>query len=159
MNRYGAILTCLGFQEGLLEPLVKHVVKPFARELWPEWVSATDCNETYGFVVRYKIGEDLDLAEHADTSNVTLNACLGRNFTGGDIYFKGVRFTDSAEDKDERCVGHRKGVALLHLGGHFHGVDAITSGERSNLVLWATGEGGVVRIRPDRPPAHRVVEV
>lgn len=151
MNRYGAILSQLGFQEGLLQPMMQHVVKPFARELWPEWVDPGDCDETYGFVVRYKIGEDVDLAEHADTSNVTLNACLGRDFAGGDLYFKGLRFTDSAEDQEERLVPHSKGAAVLHLGGQFHGVHPITSGERSNLVLWATGQNGVVRIRPSTP--------
>lgn len=148
MNRFGAILSQLGFQESLLQPITRHVLAPFARELWPEWVGPNDCDETYGFVVRYKIGEDLDLAEHADSSNVTLNVCLGRAFEGGDIYFKGVRFTGSENDKEERRVGHRKGTALLHLGGHFHGVDKITSGERCNCVLWATGGGGRVRIRP-----------
>lgn len=151
MNRYGAILSNLGFQEELLQPLMKQVVLPFARELWPEWVAAEDCDETYGFVVRYRLGEDVDLAEHADTSNVTLNACLGREFAGGDLYFKGVRFTGSAEDKEERLVGHSKGSALLHLGGHFHGVHPLTAGERSNLVLWGTGQYGVVRIRPTTP--------
>lgn len=153
MNRYGAILSNLGFQETLLEPLMKHVVMPFSHFLWPEWVDKKDCDETYGFVVRYRIGEDVDLAEHADTSNVTLNACLGREFEGGDLYFKGVRFTDSCDTKEplEPAVAHKKGRAVLHLGGHFHGVLPITSGERSNLVLWATGQGGVVRIRPSTP--------
>jgi len=149
MNRFGSILSQLGFQTGLLEPLMAEVAKPFSRMLWPEWVSERDCDETYGFVVRYRIGEDLDLAEHSDTSNITLNACLGKDFEGGDLYFKGCRFTDSAEDTVEHLVRHRKGVAVLHLGGQSHGVHPITSGERSNLVLWATAPGGVVRIRPD----------
>merc|ERR1719210_956276 len=139
MNRYGAILSQLGFQEGLLDPIMKHVVVPFANELWPEWVGVTDCGETYGFVVRYRLGEDVELAEHADTSNVTLNACLGRGFEGGDLYFKGCRFTESKTDTTEHYVTHRKGTAVLHLGGHFHGVRPLTGGERSNLVLWATG--------------------
>jgi len=151
MNRYGAILSHLGFQERLLEPLVQAVVQPFARELWPEWVGAADCTETYGFVVRYRVGEDVDLALHADTSNVTLNACLGREFEGGDLYFKGVRFTGSADDAEEWPVAHRRGSALIHLGGHFHGVRPLANGDRSNLVLWATGSQGMVRIRPTTP--------
>jgi hypothetical protein len=151
MNRFGAILSHLGFQEGLLEPLMKYVVKPLSRELWPQWVDTEDLDETYGFVVRYRIGEDVDLAEHADTSNVTLNACLGREFAGGELYFKGVRFTDSGDDTETHDVSHKRGSAVLHLGGHFHGVYPITSGERSNLVLWGTGEGGYVRIRPATP--------
>ncbi|CAE7462716.1 ICU11 [Symbiodinium natans] len=103
MNRYGAILSHLGFQEGLLQPLMRLVVKPLARELWPEWVDPTDCDETYGFVVRYRTGEDVELAEHADTSNVTLNVCLGKDFTGGELYFKGVRFTPSQDDPQAQC--------------------------------------------------------
>merc|ERR1712050_785587 len=98
MNRFGAILSHLGFQEGLMDPLMRHVVKPLARELWPEWVAADDCDETYGFVVRYRMGEDVELAEHADTSNVTLNACLGREFQDGGLYFKGVRFTATSKE-------------------------------------------------------------
>lgn len=151
MNRYGAILSQLGFQEGLLEPLMRFVVLPFATMLWPEWVARDDCDETYGFVVRYKIGEDVDLAEHADTSNVTLNACLGREFTGGELYFKGCRCTASQDQTAKYDVGHKRGTALLHLGGHFHGVYPLTSGDRHNLVLWATHRGGVVRIRPTTP--------
>merc|ERR1719253_2294564 len=108
MNRYGAILSYLGFQKGLLQPLMKEVVKVFSRLLWPEWVAECDCDETYGFVVRYRIGEDVELAEHADTSNVTLNACLGRDFGGGDIFFKGCRFTDSEKDTNQKDVSHRR---------------------------------------------------
>jgi len=151
MNRYGAILSHLGFQEGLLEPLMRCVLAPLGHELWPEWVCLRDCDETYGFIVRYRIGEDVDLAEHADTSNITLNVCLGRDFADGDLYFKGVRFTDSEHEQQEYIVGHRKGIAVLHLGGHFHGVRPISKGERSNLVVWGTGADGVVRIRPDSP--------
>eukprot|EP00746_Dinoflagellata_sp_MGD_P079514 gnl/MRDRNA2_/MRDRNA2_31801_c0_seq1.p1 gnl/MRDRNA2_/MRDRNA2_31801_c0~~gnl/MRDRNA2_/MRDRNA2_31801_c0_seq1.p1 ORF type:complete len:301 (+),score=58.09 gnl/MRDRNA2_/MRDRNA2_31801_c0_seq1:84-986(+) len=154
MNRFGAILSQLGFQDGLLIPMMNLLVAPLAAALWPQWAGdkVHDCDEAYGFVVRYRLGEDVDLAEHADTSNVTLNACLGREFSGGDIYFKGVRFTDTDNDTEQRYVSHRRGTALIHLGGHFHGVNAIKSGERSNFILWCTGRGGVVRIRPDSSP-------
>jgi len=151
MNRYGAILSDLGFQKGLLEPIMSCVMLPFARVLWPTWVTQQDCADMYGFVVTYEVGGDLSLAEHSDTSNVTLNACLGSQFTGGDLYFKGVRFTDSEDDKRELLVSHTPGKAVIHLGGHVHGAHPITSGKRSNLILWATGKDGVVRIRPDNP--------
>lgn len=32
--------------------------------------------------VTYKIGEDLDLATHIDSSDITINVCLGKEFTG-----------------------------------------------------------------------------
>ena len=60
-----------------------------------------DCAERYGFVVRYATDEDRELAEHSDTSNVTLNVCLGREFIGGSLYFKGCAWLW----KEERCGG------------------------------------------------------
>ena len=39
------------------------------------------------FTVKYKIGEDLNLGYHFDNAEVTLNVCLGKTFTGGDLYF------------------------------------------------------------------------
>lgn len=148
MNRFGAILSQLGFQKGLLDPLMHEVIAPLSQMLWPEWVAPDDAVETYGFVVRYRLGEDTDLAEHSDTSNVTANVCLGREFEGGDIYFKGVRMTSSENTLTSFSVGHRKGSVLLHLGGHRHGVQPLVCGERSNLILWGTAECGRVRIVP-----------
>ena len=34
------------------------------------------------FVVKYKIGEDVDLAEHFDNAEVTLNVSLSETYTG-----------------------------------------------------------------------------
>jgi hypothetical protein len=36
----------------------------------------------YEIQVKYAMGEDLDLATHVDASDITLNVCLGRTFTG-----------------------------------------------------------------------------
>lgn len=109
---------------------------------------ADDCLEQYGFSVEYSLGGDRALAEHSDTANVTLNVCLGREFAGGELYFKGVRFTPSAEKSERDVVAHRPGWALLHLGGHVHCATPLEAGERVNLILWCQGEHGTVRIRP-----------
>mmetsp|Transcript_62994 Transcript_62994/g.172979 ORF Transcript_62994/g.172979 Transcript_62994/m.172979 type:complete len:197 (+) Transcript_62994:468-1058(+) len=147
MNRHGAILSDLGFTE-LLNSLAERVIGPLGRHLYPQWCGALDCAEVYGFSVRYARGEDVSLAEHSDTANVTLNVCLGRTFTGGDLYFKGVRFTETADQQARHEVAHRPGWALLHLGGHVHAAQPLESGERVNLILWCQGPGGTVRIRP-----------
>ena len=134
MNRYGLILSDLGFGD-LLRALSNQLVAPLALELFPEWVGVRDCEEQYGFSVDYSChGGDRGLAEHSDTSNVTLNVCLGRQFTGGELAFKGVRFTASADRTEKDLVAHRPGWALLHLGGHIHSATALASGERSNLI-------------------------
>ena len=65
---------------------------PIARLLYPEWVER-GLDSHRAFIVKYAIGEDLDLSYHFDNAEVTLNVCLGKKFTGGTLYFgpmKGV---------------------------------------------------------------------
>ena len=148
MNRHGAILSHLGFGD-LLKGLCEFCA-PLACDVYKKWIGAEELEEQYGFTVRYQRGQDLSLAEHFDTSNLTLNICLGRDgFTGGDLFFKGVRCTESAKsDVVAGHVGHTPGWCVLHLGGHKHGASPIGQGERINLIIWCTGELGTVRIVP-----------
>ncbi|KAM7269652.1 hypothetical protein ACFE04_025149 [Oxalis oulophora] len=44
-----------------------------------------------GCVVEYEIDRDVELGFHVDDSEVTLNVCIGREFSGADLFFKGVR--------------------------------------------------------------------
>ena len=37
----------------------------------------------HGFIVEYAVGKDASLDFHVDASDVTLNVCLGKEFTGG----------------------------------------------------------------------------
>jgi len=148
MNRYGLILSDLGC-EALLDGLCSRVAAPLGERLYPEWVGTDDCAETYGFSVSYELGGDVALAEHADTANLTLNLCLGsEGFSGGELSFKGVRFTPTEHQQEKAVVAQRPGWALLHLGGHKHAALPLTGGERTNLIVWCTGKDGVVRIRP-----------
>lgn len=73
---------------------------------------------------------------HHDASEVTLNVCLGRKFTGAGLRFCG-RFGSSTHRKSVCVLSHAPGRAVLHLGRQRHGADAIASGERLNLILWA----------------------
>jgi len=158
MNRFGAILTSLGFQEGLLEQLARHIVRPLANALYPQWVQGSEVEEVFGFLVRYDLTGDVELAEHADASCVTLNVCLGpeepgglgrQGFQGGNLVFRGVRFQDEdASTRPQKAIEHKVGVAILHLGQHLHQAERITKGERENLIMWLTGKGGWVRVRP-----------
>lgn len=36
-------------------------------------------------------GQDVDLSYHYDNAEVTINVCLGREFTGGQLYFGDMR--------------------------------------------------------------------
>jgi predicted 2-oxoglutarate/Fe(II)-dependent dioxygenase YbiX len=77
----------------------------------------------------------MDLSEHVDDSEVTLNVCLGKEFQGGSLYFKGIKGTES-EYKENIEYNHKVGKAVLHVGKHIHGANKIESGERVNLIIW-----------------------
>lgn len=156
MNRYGAILDQLGFEESMTY-LSRRYLRPLGQMLFPWLIARGDADEHYAFVVRYKLGEDVELAEHADASVLTLNANLGLptsqgGFKAGALAFKGTRFVD----KDPRAVPARlvqfdrmqPGEAILHLGGQYHAALPIESGERINLVVWLHGKHEVVRVAP-----------
>ena len=148
MNRHGCILSNLGFQTGLLSRLGE-VARPLGLALYPEALREDDINDFYGFSVRYSVDGDVNLAEHADAAALTLNVCLGDDFKGGHLLFRGVRFHDpDAETQPPQSVTHEPGVALIHLGQHLHAASTLTKGTRENIVLWATGRHGYVRIAP-----------
>eukprot|EP00026_Physarum_polycephalum_P008552 Phypoly_transcript_08640.p1 GENE.Phypoly_transcript_08640~~Phypoly_transcript_08640.p1 ORF type:complete len:470 (+),score=70.41 Phypoly_transcript_08640:86-1411(+) len=133
MNRYGAVLDEIGFG-AMMDNLMNKYISPFARFLFAD-VGGDNLNERHAFVVQYKIGEDLNLKEHTDRSAVTLNVCLGKDFTGGNLLFKGIKGTPS-EHVENFEYAHVVGKGLLHLGKHIHQADNITSGERYNLIVW-----------------------
>lgn len=92
MNNYGLILDDIGtrrfqfFSNGLgfqsmITEMIKKCVTPLAKHLFPDYGGA-NLDSHHAFIVRYKIGEDLDLSTHTDDSEVTLNVCLGKDFTG-----------------------------------------------------------------------------
>merc|ERR550539_102672 len=84
------------------------------------------------FVVKYKIGEDVDLAEHFDNAEVTLNVSLSETYTGGEIVFRG----DSGNEFDLAIHEHDLANGILHRGGHLHKALPIESGERWNFIIW-----------------------
>ena len=98
--RKGAILDDLGLDDAM-QALVDAVVAPLAAAAFPEWCGPKDCVGHYGFAVRYNAAEaggDVALAAHTDTSNATLNVCLGRDsFEGGALAFGGLRYTESED--------------------------------------------------------------
>eukprot|EP00808_Paulinella_micropora_P009460 g78539.t1 len=110
-----------------------------------------ELNDHHTFLIQYEPGEDADLASHVDSSLITINVCLGKDFTGGQLYFHGLKgSTQSANDPYEtphpqapegckHCIAlytHQPGFAVIHLGRQIHGANRITSGLRSNVVIW-----------------------
>ncbi|PKI48346.1 uncharacterized PKHD-type hydroxylase At1g22950 [Punica granatum] len=138
MNKYGAVLDDFGF-ETMLDRLLEGFVRPMSRVFFPEVGGAT-LDSHHGFVVEYGKDRDVDLGFHVDDSEVTLNVCLGKQFSGGELFFRGTRcdkhVNTGSQSEEIFDYTHVPGRAVLHRGRHRHGARATTSGHRINLLLW-----------------------
>jgi hypothetical protein len=132
MNNYGLILTDL--MGSAISDLMKQYVEPISRIVFPDQ-DTTGFQSHHSFIVKYKIGEDLDLDEHVDSSDVTINLSLGKEFTGGEVYFRGIK---GASDEKTSYFEYPSvpGRAIIHLGRHVHGSKELKSGTRANLIIW-----------------------
>ncbi|GER48815.1 2-oxoglutarate (2OG) and Fe(II)-dependent oxygenase superfamily protein [Striga asiatica] len=138
MNKYGVVLDDFGM-ETMLDKFMEDFIRPLSRVFFAE-VGGSTIDAHHGFVLEYGMDRDLDLGFHVDDSEVTLNVCLGKQFSGGELFFRGVRCekhvntgTHSEEIFD---YSHAPGRAVLHRGRHRHGARATTAGNRVNLLLW-----------------------
>ncbi|XP_043696038.1 2-oxoglutarate and iron-dependent oxygenase domain-containing protein CP2-like [Telopea speciosissima] len=138
MNKYGAVLDDFGL-ETMLDKLMDDFIRPISRVLFPE-VGGSTLDSHHGFVVEYGKDRDVDLGFHVDDSEVTLNVCLGKQFSGGELFFRGIRCEKhvNTETQSEEILdySHVPGKAVLHRGRHRHGARATTAGHRINLLLW-----------------------
>ncbi|CAH2053408.1 unnamed protein product [Thlaspi arvense] len=130
MNKYGAVLDDFG-----LDTMLEKLMEVFFSD-----VGGATLDSHHGFVVEYGKDRDVDLGFHVDDSEVTLNVCLGNQFVGGELFFRGTRcekHVNTATKSDEifdYC--HIPGQAVLHRGRHRHGARATTAGHRVNMLLW-----------------------
>lgn len=138
MNKYGAVLDDFGL-DTMLDKLMAEFINPLASVFFPN-LCGSSLDSHHGFVVEYSKDRDLELGFHVDDSEVTLNVCLGKQFTGGDLFFRGVRCEDHVNGttypEEISEYSHVPGQAVLHAGRHRHGAKIITSGYRVNLILW-----------------------
>ncbi|KAG5240431.1 hypothetical protein OIU76_023307 [Salix suchowensis] len=138
MNKYGVVLDDFGL-ETMLNKLMEGYICPLSRVFFPE-VGGLTLDSHHGFVVEYGVNRDIELGFHVDDSEVTLNVCLGEQFYGGDLFFRGVRCDKhvNTETQSEEVFdyAHIPGQAVLHRGCHRHGARATVSGHRVNLVIW-----------------------
>ena len=72
-----------------LDPLLLDYLNPLARLLYPECVgSGLDTHRSH--IVTYSTNSrlgDVGLSYHYDNAEVTLNVCLGKQFTEGELFF------------------------------------------------------------------------
>ncbi|OED80839.1 2OG-Fe(II) oxygenase [Vibrio cyclitrophicus ZF65] len=146
LNRGGAMLDSRS--EGYLaapsfqafyRDLLDSYMRPIARLLFPE-IMGYD-TQTFGFSIQYQANKDTSLRLHTDASSVTLNININmpdEEFSGSEL-----NFYDPATGKMNETT-FTPGVAMIHRGNVAHAALPITSGERSNLVLWLYGDRGQI---------------
>ncbi|XP_057731985.1 2-oxoglutarate and iron-dependent oxygenase domain-containing protein ICU11-like [Arachis stenosperma] len=138
MNKFGVVLDDFGM-ESMLDKLMKDFIRPLSRVFFAEF-GGCSLDTHHGFIVEYGIHRDRELGFHVDDSEVTLNVCLGKEFSGGELFFRGAR-CDAHVNSDSQLeeifdYSHVPGQAILHSGRHRHGAKATVSGKRMNLILW-----------------------
>lgn len=144
MHSYGAVLADLGLGP-LATALRAELVAPLGRTLFAPQGGA-DLTAEHGFLAEYGNDADESLGYHVDDSVVTLNVCLGEEFSGTELYFRGVRCDEHRQapwsPSEAFELEHEPGQAILHAGRHRHGVHPLRRGRRRNLILWCQGETG-----------------
>lgn len=142
LNRFGAMLDqrSEGFLaaprfQRLYSQLLDKYMRPIGRLLFPEIIGYD--TQTFGFSIQYEPGIDTSLQLHSDASAVTLNVNLNlpdETFTGSE-----VDFYDPTTGKANR-LSFEPGTAMIHRGAVAHAAQPITSGQRTNMVLWLYGD-------------------
>lgn len=122
MNKYG-----FEVHDPAMRMLQEKFVEPFARLIYRKRLKT----RPYAFTVDYFVDKQRSLAAHFDTSDVTLNLCLGKVWEGGDLVIY-----DKAGKRPVLKIKQRVGQAIVHLGSRVHRAKPITRGWRTNLILW-----------------------
>ena len=141
LNRYGMMLderseghlAAPSFQ-AFYNDMMNRYMRPIARLLLGTY--GYD-NQTFGFSIQYNPDKDKDLHAHTDASAATLNININlpeEIFTGSE-----VDFYDKASGKTVQTI-FEPGKAIIHRGNVPHATHPITSGQRSNLVVWLYGD-------------------
>ncbi|WP_299100379.1 2OG-Fe(II) oxygenase [uncultured Winogradskyella sp.] len=141
LNRYGMILdprsegylAAPSFQE-FYNTIMNRFMRPIARLLLGTY--GYD-NQTFGFSIQYNPDKDKDLHAHTDASSATLN--INTNLPDEEFTGSIVDFYDKASGKTVQTK-FEPGKAIIHRGNVPHATHPITSGQRSNLVVWLYGD-------------------
>jgi hypothetical protein len=143
LNRGGAMidsrsegyLAAPSFQ-AIYRALIDTYMRPMGRLLYPEIAGFDD--QSFGFSIHYEPSTDQAIRQHSDASTTTLNINMNlptEEYSGSELYFLDQNYS-------KYSYRFTPGVAVLHRGAVPHAALPITSGSRSNLVLWLYGKDG-----------------
>lgn len=139
MNRFGIILSELGFCEHLLDPLIYDYVNIIASRLLPAFCETLDSYRAFTVLYDSTANGDKDLAMHYDNAEVTLNINIGGTWGGGNVVYYGLATNKDDGQKVEATL--RRGWGVFHAGLELHKATPISNGRRHNLILWCRSSG------------------
>jgi len=143
----GTLRERLVLKDMLLGPfsneLFQKIVVPLSKQLFDKHVSDLDFEHSYfvGYAPTETPAKNLirnALIPHSDDSEITLNLCLSKDYTGGELHFHGAlsKADFRASPKIDYTYKHQLGRCVLHLGKMIHSVSSVTKGERHVLIMW-----------------------
>jgi len=140
----------------LNDALLEHVINPIAQLVMEEEVGDEGgLDWRHGYIVSYAAPElqgngtefgkppRSKLVAHSDDAEVTLNVCLGRDYSGGELVVYGRRGTDQELVPQTTIQPRKPGMALLHSGRQLHEVLPVEKGQRFGLIVWTRSLRGV----------------
>ena len=147
MHFSGVVMADLGLEDAC-HRIRKRIMRPIGEALFPH-LGTLDGD--YSFAATYGRGLDNRLNLHVDASEVTLNVCLGHQFSGGALVFQGLRCANHRQHghrpDEEVHVTLKPGEAIVHAGAHRHLVLPV-EGERRNLIMWCRSSAAPPRNQP-----------
>ncbi len=138
MHDHGVELGALGL-DGVVTDLMGERLAGLLREHFAPFGGAT-LDHHHSYLVQYGRDLDEDLGFHVDDSEVTLNLCLGEDFSGAELVMLGARCDGHRQTPVQPGeafeIHHEPGTLVIHSGCHRHRVDPIRRGVRRNLIAW-----------------------
>ncbi|MDG1491250.1 MAG: hypothetical protein P8R43_05120 [Planctomycetota bacterium] len=142
MHDHGVMLGSIGL-DGLIDQL-RGRLAPLLEAHFP-LQGGPEIDHHHSYLVEYGRELDEDLGFHVDDSEVTLNLCLGEEFSGAELVLLGARCDlhrqTEVADSEVIEIEHQPGQAVLHAGRQRHRVDPILRGTRRNLIAWLRSSG------------------
>lgn len=141
---FAGYLAVPGFQKFYRE-LIDKYMRPSGRLLYPEYINSSDDSESFAFTIQYQPSKDAQIRQHSDRSSLTFNININlpdEKYTGSSLYYV------DPKSGEKKFASFGLGEAIVHRGDTQHAALPITSGTRSNVVLWLYGEDGKINHDP-----------
>lgn len=135
MNFEGVSLDEMGFSFTFLTTLIKNYFQVLTKLLFPNWGGGA-IDSFKSFVVQYDKDKYPSLSKHFDNAEVSMSICLNSNFEGGDLQLEQMLGQEDNSEMEPVVVKQKVGQCILHRSRQFHFAHPITSGVRTNMIVW-----------------------